>query len=123
MSRLVTVQLRGGGSVVVTEPAWCVVSHREPVGEPAEVVHEGAEVALTVATSLGPFRILGAALDQAPLSSRDRSIRAAVDLGGEFAGLDPQGLRDLAAGLVVHAGRLRDLAAELQTLRDAEAQR
>lgn len=117
MSRLVTVQLRGGGSVVVTEPAWCVADHSVPVGDPTEVVHEGPETALTIQTMQGPHRMLAVALEQAPLSAIDRSIRAVVDVGGHFAGFDADGLRMLAAGLVVHAGQLRDLAAALAQLR------
>lgn len=122
MNRTVTVQLAHGGSVVVTEPTWCVASHLEPVGDRTEVVHEGPETSLTVQTMQGPHRLLAVALEQAPLSAIDRTVKAVVDLGGHFAGFDADGLRALAAGLVVHAGQLRDLAAGLAQLRaEAEA--
>jgi hypothetical protein len=117
MSRTVTIDLRTGGSVVVTEPAWCVVDHTAPVGDRTEIVHEGPEQDLTVTTARGEFRILAAGLDWSPLAEiGDRRPSVMVDLGPDFAGFDPRGLRDLAAGLVVHAGRLRDLAARLEQL-------
>jgi hypothetical protein len=116
----VTVRLADGSTVEVDEPSWCCADHSLPVGDPTEVVHEGPETALTVQTLQGPHRLLSVALEQAPLSAIDRTVRAVVDVGGHFAGFDPQGLRALAAGLVVHAGQLRDLAAALARLRAEE---
>lgn len=120
MNRTVTIPLTTGGTVTVAEPAWCVADHARPVGHRQDLMHESATTAATAAGPSGPVEVLPAGVDQWPYARTDRLPRAVVELPGGWAPFTPQGLREFTAALVVHAGRLRDLAARVEQLR-AEA--
>lgn len=123
MSRFADVRLNNGKLISLPEPDWCVFDHRDGL-HAEDIFHEGAEVPLAVSVPNGRFELLGASLTAYPLASTPaaRVPHVTVDLGQGFGSFDPEGLRLLAAGLVVHAGRLRDMATELERLR-AEAGR
>ncbi|MDH6141058.1 hypothetical protein P3T35_003071 [Kitasatospora sp. GP30] len=123
MSRLANVRLNNGELVSLPEPNWCVFQHHDGL-HAEDIFHEGPETAFTVDAPNGRFELLGASVTAYPFASTPaaRVPHVTVDLGSGFGSFDPAGLRDLAAGLVVHAGRLRDLATVLERLR-AEAGR
>ncbi|MGW3179942.1 DUF6907 domain-containing protein [Kitasatospora sp. NPDC001119] len=114
--RTVTVHTSDQGPVTVPCPPWCLGAHQDGL-DLVDLAHEGPETALTADVPLGPVQLLDAGLCQYPYSSDpdDRGVKVAVLLGTGWHRLDPDGLRMLAAQLVVHAGRLRDLAAELRS--------
>lgn len=104
--------------MTVNEPRWCVGEHADGLAL-SDLMHDGREIALTVPTPHGRVEILNAALAENPYAPalEDRAPRVTVLLDGAWYSFGPEELRLLAAGLVVHAGRLRDLAAELARLR------
>ncbi|MER5352756.1 hypothetical protein ABT093_20780 [Kitasatospora sp. NPDC002551] len=112
--RTATVHTLDQGPVTVPCPSWCLGVHEDGL-DLVDLAHEGPETVLTVDVPHGPVQLLDAGLCQYPYSSNpdDREVQAAVLLGTGWHRLDHDALRMLAAQLVVHAGRLRDLAAEL----------
>lgn len=115
--RTVTVHTADHGDVTLPEPTWCLGEHAEQNGgHRADISHDGPEMAL----EFEGRELLSAGLVAYPFAERlARGPVAAVDLGGDWHSLDADGLRALAARLVVHAGRLRDLASELAALERA----
>jgi hypothetical protein len=115
--RTATVHTYDQGTVTVPCPTWCLGVHEDGL-DLVDLAHQGPGTALTISVALGATQILDAGLCQYPYSSDpgDREVKAAVLLGTGWHRLDHDGLRMLAAQLVVHAGRLRDLAAELQSV-------
>lgn len=120
----VTVRLAGGTVVTVDEPAWCVGRHEDGLAL-EDLLHDGPEITLTVPTGRGEVRLLNAALTQCPYAAGPEGRRTVVTvlLADDWVRFDPEGLRDLAARLVVYAGRLRDLGRELAEVRATEAGR
>ncbi|WP_405359812.1 hypothetical protein OG535_13325 [Kitasatospora sp. NBC_00085] len=118
--RTATVRTVDHGPVTVPCPPWCLGVHEDGL-DLVDLAHEGPETALTVDTPLGGVQLLDAGLCQYPYSSNpdDREVKVAVLLGADWHQLDHDELRMLAAQLVVHAGRLRDLAAELRSVEGA----
>ncbi|MFB7474566.1 DUF6907 domain-containing protein [Kitasatospora sp. NPDC056184] len=115
--RTVTVRTLDQGPVTVPCPSWCLGVHEDGL-DLVDLAHEGPETALTVDVPLGSVQLLDAGLCQYPYSTDpdDRGVKVGVLLGLDgWHRLDPDELRMLAAQLVVHAGRLRDLAAELRS--------
>ncbi|MER6361562.1 hypothetical protein [Kitasatospora sp. NPDC001527] len=112
--RTATVRTLDQGPVTVPCPSWCLGVHEDGL-DLVDLAHEGPETVLTVDVPHGPVQLLDAGLCQYPYSSDpdDRGVQVAVLLGTGWHRLDHDALRMLAAQLVVHAGRLRDLAAEL----------
>lgn len=117
------VRLQDGTTVTVREPKWCTGQHEDGL-QLVDLMHDGKEIALTVATGHGRVEVLNASLTQHPYTTapEDRAPRVTVLLGGEWASFDPDGLRLLAAGLVVYAGQLRDMATVLSGLLAEEGQ-
>ncbi|MFF1909749.1 DUF6907 domain-containing protein [Kitasatospora sp. NPDC058218] len=115
--RIVTVHTYDRGPVTVPCPPWCLGVHEDGL-DLVDLAHEGPETALTISVASGATQILDAGLCQYPYSTNpgDREVKVSVLLGTGWHHLDHDGLRMLAAQLVVHAGRLRDLAAELQSV-------
>ncbi|MFB6889450.1 hypothetical protein ACFCX4_09080 [Kitasatospora sp. NPDC056327] len=114
MSGTVGVVLAGGLVVDVPEPGWCAGAHGGGLAL-EDLLHEGPEMHLEVATRYGPRRVLTASVTQYPFAS-DAARRApvgSVDLGGEWFELDAAGLAGLADGLSGYARRLRELAGAL----------
>jgi hypothetical protein len=118
VNRIANLRLANRTVIEVPEPGWCLGRHEDGLDQ-VDLFHEGRAAALPVTTRRGEVDVLEAALMQYPYAS-DMSGRApfvSVSLKAGYYSFDPEELRLLAAGLVVHAGRLRDLAYELQQLR------
>ncbi|GAA4866148.1 DUF6907 domain-containing protein [Kitasatospora terrestris] len=115
--RRVTVVTCDHGPVTFDEPDWCATPH-EHGGAKVDVFHDGPEIGLSVQSRQGRSRILQAALTQFPFASDParRVPYVTVLVDGTWQGFDSAGLRELAEGLVGYAGRLRDLAAELDRI-------
>ena len=122
--RTVTVRLADGSTVTVDEPDWCSSRHEDGLAL-EDLFHEGPELTMSVPTGRGEVRVLNAALTQYPYAVRpeDRRTVVTVLLADDWRRFDPDGLRDLAARLVVYAGSLRDLGRELAAVRASEAGR
>ncbi|MFJ9440331.1 DUF6907 domain-containing protein [Kitasatospora sp. NPDC101235] len=118
--RTATVHTHDQGPVTGPCPSWCLGTHQDGL-DLVDLAHEGPATALTADVPLGSVQLLDAALCQYPYSSNpdDREVKVAVLLGTGWHRLDHDGLRMLAAQLVVHAGRLRDLAAQLRSVEGA----
>lgn len=114
----VTVHTRDHGDVTVPEPSWCLGEHGpQNGGYRADIVHDGPEVPLV----FRGFALLHAGLVAHPCAERmPRGTYACVDVGADHVGLDPEGLQELAAGLIDHAATLRNLARELAALLEEE---
>lgn len=120
-ARTVTVPTIDHGDVTVPEPFWCV-GHHPPGGYRADLAHEGEELALVVETPChGPVRALSAALYQAPFSSTQTGVVAAVEFGEPFTSqshdYSAEQLAALADSLVSFGvGHLHQLIERLQLL-------
>lgn len=122
--RTVTVRTLDRGTVTIDEPEWCDSRHEDGLAL-EDLLHDGRELTLSVPTGNGEVRLLNAALTQYPYATRpeDRRTVVTVLLADGWVRFDPDGLRDVAARLVVYAGSLRDLGRELAAVRAGEAGR
>jgi hypothetical protein len=120
-ARTVTVRLADGTSRTVPEPGWCLGRHADGL-DLVDLMHEGPENSLEVATRRGAVTVMSAALVQNPYatSPEARAPRATVLLPDGWVSFSPAGLSMLADGLVAYAGELRLLAAQLGHLVDGE---
>lgn len=109
--RTVTLALLHGGLMTLPCPDWCV-GHPDPRPvHPVDVLHESADTELLMPSGRGTVPVLAFGLAQAPYRLGDHEVYGTVDLGVEGpVRLTPDEIRDLAAGLVEHAGRLRAFA-------------
>lgn len=122
--RTVIVRTLDQGLVTVPEPNWCISNHEDGL-DLVDLMHDGAEMALTVPTAHGRVELLNAAIAQNPYATRleARAPRATVLLPDGWVSFSPAGLSMLADGLVAYAGELRLLAAQLGHLVDGEVRR
>ncbi|MDX3582982.1 DUF6907 domain-containing protein [Streptomyces europaeiscabiei] len=116
----VTLQTLDRGEVVVDEPAWCVGHDGEPVGHRADVTHNGVWTAGELEVDGDTVEFLRVRISHAPLTELQPEPRPVADVDG-FPALDAEQLRDLAAKVGAHAGRLYSKANELDRLRRAES--
>ncbi|WP_151478894.1 DUF6907 domain-containing protein [Streptomyces albicerus] len=112
----VTLQTVDRGEITADEPAWCVGHDGEQVVHQADIVHNGP----AIAAEYEGVEFLKARIAWAPLGelAPEPYPVAAVD---EFPPLDPDQLRELAAEIGAHAGRLYSLSNRLDRLRRAGA--
>ncbi|MGC8919467.1 hypothetical protein AB7952_11330 [Streptomyces sp. PG2] len=111
--RTVTLPTLDAGNVPVFCPPWCRGHAGHTPQHLADLNHQGEEL---------PFYALGRTIGgafltrypYAEMASRDPYVFAHLSLDG--AGLDPEGLDQLAAALVAHASILRRLARELSVI-------
>lgn len=108
----VTLQTLDHGRITIPEPAWCVGHDGEQIVQRVDITHVGTTTAgeyeggefLPARISWGPFAELRP--EPYPLADVD-----------EFPGMDPDELRQLAAEVGTHAGRLYAKANELDRIR------
>ncbi|MEU9183335.1 hypothetical protein AB0D14_01955 [Streptomyces sp. NPDC048484] len=110
----VTVDTLDHGRITMSEPAWCMGHDGQPVLHRADVAHTSDQ---TVAEYAG-VEFLPAWITWAPFSTRQPEPMGDVD---EFPGLTPEELRDLAAEVGAHSGRLYSKANELDRIRRRQA--
>lgn len=116
--RTVTVQTVDHGPVVLAEPSWCGIEHRNGVHR-ADIHHQGTEHSASVdVPGHGRVSFLTAFLSQYPCAERaSQAVTVAVEIEGEHYDFDPAGLGDLAAAITAHAlYGLLPLRARLQAL-------
>ncbi|MDX3582005.1 DUF6907 domain-containing protein [Streptomyces europaeiscabiei] len=116
----VALQTLDRGEVVVDEPAWCVGHDGEPVGHRADITHNGASMAGELEVDGDTVEFLRVRISHAPLAELQPELRPVADVEG-FPALDAEQLRELAAKVGAHAGRLYSKANELDRLRRAES--
>ncbi|MFM9593358.1 DUF6907 domain-containing protein [Streptomyces scabiei] len=119
-SGTVTLQTLDRGEVVVDEPAWCVGHDGETVGHRADITHNGTWTAAELDVDGDTVEFLRARISHAPLTEAAIEPYPVADVDG-FPALDAEQLRDLAAKVGAHAGRLYSKANELDRLRRAES--
>ncbi|MFE3109342.1 DUF6907 domain-containing protein [Kitasatospora indigofera] len=123
--RTVTVLTCDHGPVTTPEPAWCTGRHEDGL-HLVDLSHDGPEIRLTVGTERGDVEWMRLFVSRSPYSGRpeNRRTHMVVELGSDaYRFRDESALRMLAAELVVRAGRVRDLGAELTALQSAEGAR
>ena len=112
----VTLDTLDAGRITIDEPAWCTGHDGEQIVQRVDVTHVGAMVAgefagvefLPVRIAWGPFAELRP--EPYPLADID-----------DFPAMDPAQLRELAAEVGLHAGRLYAKANELDRIRRADS--
>ncbi|KDN78257.1 hypothetical protein DF19_39705 [Streptomyces olindensis] len=108
----VTLQTLDAGEITIDEPVWCTGHDGEQIVQRVDVTHVGSATAgefagvefLPARISWGPFAELRP--EPYPLADVD-----------EFPGMEPDELRQLAAEVGLHAGRLYSKANELDRIR------
>lgn len=116
----VTLQTLDAGEVTVDEPRWCLGHDGETVGYRADVTHNGEWLAAEVQSAEGPVGFLRARISWSPLAELQPEQLPVADVE-DFPAMDAEQLRDLAAEVGRHAGRLYSKANELDRLRRADA--
>ncbi|MEV0639020.1 hypothetical protein AB0I77_29570 [Streptomyces sp. NPDC050619] len=112
----VTLDTLDHGRITIPEPTWCTGHDGEQIVQRIDIAHVGAATAgeyagvdfLPARISWGPFAELRP--EPYPLADVD-----------EFPGMDPDELRELAAEVGLHAGRLYSKANELDRIRRGQA--
>ncbi|MFI9174871.1 DUF6907 domain-containing protein [Streptomyces lincolnensis] len=104
------------GRVTVGEPVWCLGHDGELVGHRADIVHSGAPVA----AEFEDVGFLKASISWAPYGEAQPEPFPVADVE-EFPPLGPGQLRELAAEVGLHAGRLYSKANELDRIRRGQA--
>ncbi|MFD6889098.1 DUF6907 domain-containing protein [Streptomyces sp. NPDC059957] len=109
--RTVTVPTLDGGPVTMPEPSWCAGHPNDPTGYRVDL-HHSAPVPV-------PEGLIGvdAELVEFPFGRRPVPLSVYVELVAPGATLDPDGLREFAAGLAARAALLVEFADRLATLR------
>jgi hypothetical protein len=109
--RTVTLPTEDYGDVTLTCPAWCVGHQSAPGDLRADILHQGADVALVFqGHDIGDASLVESPFAELPGGGPGVS----VSMLGQT--LDPVGLYDFAATLDRHADQLRDLADQLHSL-------
>ncbi|MGW0632431.1 DUF6907 domain-containing protein [Streptomyces sp. NPDC002758] len=116
MTRTVTLQTIDHGEITIPEPDWCLGHDGEPVGYRSDVVHKGPIVAASVETDRGPVEFLKARISWGPFGELQPEPFPVADVE-EFPPMSPAQLRELAAEVGLHVGRLYRLSNELDRLR------
>ncbi|MDX3458414.1 hypothetical protein PV396_41875 [Streptomyces sp. ME02-8801-2C] len=116
----VTLDTLDHGRVTVDEPAWCIGHAGEPVGYRADITHKGRVVAAEVETDWATFELLPARISWAPFGELQPEPYPVADIE-DLPPLDPDQLRELAAEVALHAGRLYRLSNELDRIRRGQS--
>ncbi|MGW3024491.1 DUF6907 domain-containing protein [Streptomyces sp. NPDC001221] len=116
--RTIVIDTLDNGPVTVTCPSWCIADHAGwPMGYRADITHNGPAVAAEVETERGAVELLQAHISWAPFGALAPEPHPLAYLEGlEAASFDADGLRMVAARLAVYAGRLRDVARQLEDM-------
>lgn len=118
--RTVTLQTVDHGELTVPEPAWCLGHEGEPVGYRADICHKGRVVAAEYEADHDTVQFLPARISWGPFGELQPEPYPVADVE-EFPPMSPEQLRELAAEVALHAGRLYRLSNELDRLRRAES--
>lgn len=108
----VTLQTLDHGEITIPEPRWCQGHDGEQIVQRVDVTHVGP----AVAAEFAGVEFLPARISWAPFSELQPEPYPVVDVE-EFPAMDPAQLRELAAEVGLHAGRLYSKANELDRLR------
>lgn len=114
----VTLQTLDHGEVTVDEPRWCVGHGGEQIVQRVDITHVGRTVAAEVETDGGTIEFLPARIAWGPFAEARPEPYPSADVD-DFPAMDPAQLREFAAELALHAGRLYRLSNELDRLRRA----
>lgn len=112
----VTLQTLDSGEITIAEPAWCVGHDSEEVRLRVDVSHVGA----TVAAEYAGLQFLPACISWGPFAERRPEPYPLADVD-EFPSMEPDELRELAAEVGLHAGRLYSKANELDRIRRGQS--
>ncbi|MFF9861103.1 DUF6907 domain-containing protein [Streptomyces tendae] len=116
----VTLQTLDSGEVTIREPAWCIGHDGEEILHLRDVSHEGPAVAAEFTTARGTEEILPAQLSWGPFGELQAEPQPVVSVAG-MPSMGPAELRDLAAEVALHAGRLYSLANQLDRIRRGQS--
>lgn len=116
----VTLDTLDHGRITIPEPLWCTGHDGEQIVQRVDVTHVGRKVAAELETDGGTVEFLPACISWGPFAELRPEPYPLADVD-EFPGMDPSQLRELAAEVGLHAGRLYRLSNELDRLRRAEA--
>jgi hypothetical protein len=112
--RTVTVDTIDHGRITISEPAWCLGEH-PAVRNRAEISHDGRPIVGSVEMDDGTVEFLRAHITHGPFLQERPELRPSVAVD-DFPLMDSAQLRELAAEVALHAGRLYTLAGELDEL-------
>lgn len=116
----VTLDTLDHGRITIPEPAWCLGHGGEQIVQRVDVTHVGRTVAAELETDGGTIEFLPACISWGPFAELRPEPYPLADVD-EFPGMDPAQLRELAAEVGLHAGRLYTLANQLDRIRRAES--
>ncbi|MGP4008148.1 DUF6907 domain-containing protein [Streptomyces sp. 4N124] len=112
----VTIETDDHGTITIDEPDWCLGHDDEPIGYRADVTHHGRPTVAELETDRGTVEFLPARISWAPFSELQPEPYPVADVE-EFPPMSPAQLRELAAELGMHVGRLYRLSNHLDRLR------
>ncbi|MEW2083498.1 hypothetical protein [Streptomyces sp. NPDC005283] len=117
----VTVQTTDHGPVTLSCPAWCTGQYHQQGGARVDITHTGPDEEILAPAPGGDAVLIRAALESQPftLSPRADQVLMAVEIDGESIAFAPSDLERLADGLESAAPKVRQLAAELASVRGA----
>jgi hypothetical protein len=116
----VTLLTLDHGEITIPEPAWCTGHDGEQIVQRVDVTHVGRTVAAQLETDAGTIEFLPARISWGPFAELRPEPFPLADVE-DFPAMDPAQLRELAAEVGLHAGRLYRLSNELDRLRRAES--
>jgi hypothetical protein len=116
----VTLQTLDHGEITIPEPAWCQGHDGEQIVQRVDVTHVGRTVAAELETDGGTIEFLPARISWGPFAELRPEPYPLADVD-DFPGMDPAQLRELAAELGMHAGRLYRLSNQLDRMRRGES--
>jgi len=108
----VTLTTLDHGEITIAEPEWCTGHDGEQIVQRVDVTHVGA----TTAGEYAGVEFLPARISWGPFAELRPEPYPLADVD-EFPGMDPAQLRELAAEVGLHAGRLYSKANELDRIR------
>ncbi|MEV7001136.1 hypothetical protein AB0N62_26070 [Streptomyces sp. NPDC093982] len=112
----VTLQTLDCGEITIPEPEWCTGHDGEQIVQRVDVTHVGRTVTAELETVGGTVEFLPARISWGPFAELRPEPYPLADVD-DFPGMDPAQLRELAAEVALHAGRLYRLSNQLDRLR------
>lgn len=112
----VTLQTLDHGEITISEPRWCTGHDGEQIVQRVDVAHVGA----TVAAEYAGVEFLPARISWGPFAELRPEPYPLADVD-EFPSMEPDELRELAAEVGLHAGRLYSKANELDRIRRGQS--
>jgi hypothetical protein len=112
----VTLTTLDHGEITIPEPDWCTGHDGEQIVQRVDVTHVGRTVAAELELDGGTVEFLPARISWGPFAELQPEPYPLADVD-DFPGMDPAQLRELAAEVALHAGRLYRLSNQLDRLR------